>query len=141
LFEDEKGNKEVEGMTPYKISKKRFKTIAEVRKEMGKMFKKVKSKSGRAKWMKKIWKRYKPKTVKKKRRKGGRVKARPPAEWMAKMRIRVMAQYPDVRSIRKEPCKSIARKKGYKAGIDCIVAGIWHDYSDATKRRLIKKYG
>jgi lysophospholipase L1-like esterase len=98
------------------MGKKRLKTISEVRSEISKMFRKVKNKKARAKAMREIWKRYKPSNPD--------VKARPPAEWMAKMLPRIKAQYP----------------KYSKRRLMKIISGIWHDYSDATKRRLIKKY-
>jgi hypothetical protein len=51
-------------------------------------------------------------------------RSRPPAAWFAKMKARVRAEYPD-RS---------------DADINRIVAGIWWGYSDATRRRIGRKY-
>ena len=53
------------------------------------------------------------------------------------MRPKVKKQYPSKKDIKKKPCKD---QPTYAKAINCVIAGIWHDYSDKTKKRLIREY-
>jgi len=57
---------------------------------------------------------------------------RPPAAWFSRMAARVAAHYP------RERGESLA---SYRKSISKIVAGIWYNFSAATRKRLIRKYG
>lgn len=54
-------------------------------------------------------------------------KVRPPKKWWTKMRRRI---------------GQMEKYKGFSAGRKAkITAGIWHGYSVATQKRLVRKYG
>jgi len=124
-----------------KKGRKKLLTVSAVRTEIGKVFKKVKGKEAREKAMKRIWGWYHadvealkkgkgvehiPAYLKAKKKALNPVKSRPPKKWWDKMLKRISA----MKKYREFPVK-----RKHK-----IVAGIWHDYSDATKRRLLKRY-
>ena len=67
-----------------------------------------------------------PKAAKLKKLEQGK-KVSPPKDWWDKMRAKVGRQ---------------KKYKGFsRTRLDRITAGIWHGYSVATQKRLVKKYG
>ena len=65
------------------------------------------------------------------RKQAGVANPRPPASWFSQMSARVAAHYP------RERGESIAR---YRKSISRIVGGVWYNFSEATRKRLIRKY-
>ncbi len=57
---------------------------------------------------------------------------RPPVQWWAEMWPRIVKEYP------RQARESLEH---YRKSVSNIIAGIWYKYPQATREKLIKKYG
>ena len=46
-------------------------------------------------------------------------------------------QYPTKADLKKPPCRD---EPTYERALDCMIAGVWHNFASSTKKKLSRRY-